>query len=89
MNNSIEALLNLLSENKDVTDSLKNVLNGSHELTNDHQNTTVTEDKLALKINLMNAIIPFLSEKSKEHAAFIVKVLQIISLLQQNTKTND
>ena len=89
MNNSIDTLLGLLTENKNVTDSLKSVLNSKHEITDNQQNTTGSEDKLILKINLLNAIIPFLGEKSKEHVAFIVKVLQIISLLQQNTNTSD
>lgn len=87
---SIENVLQSLLSDKSVTNALSKHIsqaNTENESTvPDTQNgadTPKANTRLEQKINLINAIIPLLSENAAEKAEFLIKLLGIISVIEE------
>ena len=89
MPNQIENVLDLLTSDSQTASQLISLIKtaaGGKDDENTKSNslqTTEEKDKLQLKINLINAIIPLLSPKGAEQAQFIIKLLSVISVMRQ------
>ena len=88
MTNSLENILSLISGDKNATEKLLDIANSLSEKSNDVKNeasniATNQDDRFSLKINLLKAIIPLLSEKAAQQAEFLIKLLTIISVIRQ------
>lgn len=93
--NSIESVINLLTGDKTVAKQLINFSKSINNKDNDDNSTALTThqqestDRLQLKINLINAIIPLLSDKATEQAQFLVKLLSVISVIKKINGENE
>lgn len=89
--NSIESVINLITTDKDATEQLISLTKSitGQETSNVSKQQPETTDKMQLKINLINAIIPLLSEKAAEQAHFLVKLLSIVTILNQIKNNNN
>jgi hypothetical protein len=88
MSNSIDTILELLTSDKDKVTDLKEILINILESQNvkTSQSAMIEETgsniRLQQKINLIKAMIPLLSSKNVEYAQFIIKLLTMMSVLQ-------
>lgn len=88
MSNSIDTILELLTSDKDKVTDLKEILINILESQNvkTSQSAMIEETgsniRLQQKINLIKAMIPLLSSKNAEYAQFIIKLLTMMSVLQ-------
>jgi len=89
MSQSIESVINtLLSDSKsnEIINSLvKGMSNGKSEQNDEvaESVSNVKSDIIQKKIDIINALIPALSEKNAEHAKFIIKILKITKLIYE------
>lgn len=88
MSNSIDTILELLTSDKDKVTDLKEILIkilGSQNVKTSQSamiEETGSNIRLQQKINLIKAMIPLLSSKNAEYAQFIIKLLTMMSVLQ-------
>lgn len=94
MTEPLERSLSSIFQEKDLPEQLTKLskLLSEKSETKDYNTIKKSEnqqDRLTLKINLLNSIIPLLSEKAADQARFLIKLLSVISFLQNiNTTQN-
>ena len=90
---SIEGILSLLTKDSSVKQELLKLTkptNDEKSVSNhDDNNPTENTDRLQLKINLIRALVPLLSEKATEQAEFLIKLLSVISIVKHIQSTNN
>ena len=80
---SIEDVLQSLLSDKSVAEALSEKLGKHDNNTNDVKETMPSNPKFEQKINLIKAIIPMLDEKTSENAKFLIKLLSLISVIEE------
>lgn len=90
---SIEGILSLLTKDSSVKQELLKLTKPTNDeksiSSHDDNNPTENTDRLQLKINLIRALVPLLSEKATEQAEFLIKLLSVISIIKQIQSTNN
>ena len=89
MANSIETLLEMLTGDSQKATEFKGMLKSFSEnkefqdLQNKPETSPNENNKLQQKINLINAMIPLLNGNGAEYAQFVIRLLSMLSVLQQ------
>ena len=90
---SIEGILSLLTKDSSVKQELLKLTKPTNDeksiSSHDDNNPTENTDRLQLKINLIRALVPLLSEKATEQAEFLIKLLSVISIVKHIQSTNN
>ncbi len=84
---SIESVLQTLLSDKSVAETLSMQLSRIENSKEKGENEATEEfpqnnERLKQKINLINAVIPLLGEKNTELAKFLIKLLTLISVIE-------
>ncbi len=85
MSNSLDTILNALTSNDTEISQITKLINtlSEQKAIKSAENTDNVTNRFQLKINLINSVIPLLDDNAKQMAEFLIKLLTIISTLQQ------
>ncbi len=89
MSQSIESVINTLLSDGKSNEIINSLIKGMSE-SKTEQNNEVAEsvsntksDRIQKKIDIINTLIPALSNQNAEHAKFIIKILKITQLIYE------